>query len=149
MQATGHKEKQYNMCRRINAKPSLLWTSSSKNAHSGPRINDVRGPHEGQARSVVTTGSWLTTHIYHFKRRLSNLPMQGTWVRLLVWEDSTCNWAHAPQLLKPEHPRAQAPNKRRSHHDENPAHRNTAARELPLLTTTKESLWSTEDPGQP
>ena len=56
------------------------------------------------------------------------LPMQGTQVRFLVWEDPTCHraakpvcrnywacaweppshnyWAHAPQLLKPMHARA-------------------------------------------
>ena len=59
------------------------------------------------------------------------LPMQGTWVRSLVWEDPTCHgatkpvchnywacalepashnyWAHAPQLLKPVHSRAHVP----------------------------------------
>ena len=46
------------------------------------------------------------------------LPMQGTRVRSLVWEDPTCcgatkpmshnYWAHAPQLLKLTHPRAHA-----------------------------------------
>ena len=59
------------------------------------------------------------------------LPMQGTWVRSLVWEDPTCHgatnpmrhnywdcalepashnyWARVPQLLKPVHPTACAP----------------------------------------
>ena len=59
------------------------------------------------------------------------LPMQGTRVRALVQEDPTCRgatkpvhhnywacalepashnyWAHVPQLLKPAHPRARAP----------------------------------------
>ena len=46
------------------------------------------------------------------------LPMQGTQVRSLVWEDPTCHratklvrhnyWAYAPQLLKPMRPRARA-----------------------------------------
>ena len=57
--------------------------------------------------------------------------MQGTWVRSLVWEDPPCRgatkpmhhnywacalgsashnyWAHVPQLLKPERPRAHMP----------------------------------------
>ena len=44
---------------------------------------------------------WLRIH----------LPMQGTWVQSLIWEDPTCHrapkpmcynyWAHEPQLLKP------------------------------------------------
>ena len=50
--------------------------------------------------------------------------MQGTWVWSLVWEDSTClgatkpvshnYWAHEPQLLKPVHPRARAPQQEKS-----------------------------------
>ena len=38
-----------------------------------------------------------------------HLPMQGTQVRFLVWEDPPCRTAPAPQLLKPTHPRACAP----------------------------------------
>ena len=47
------------------------------------------------------------------------LPKKGTRVRSLVWEDSMCcretksicynYWAHMPQLSKPVHPRACAP----------------------------------------
>ena len=78
---------------------------------------------------------WLRIH----------LPMQGTWVRALVWEDPTCcgatkpmrqnywactlepashsYWAHVPQLLKPVRLEPVLCNKR-SHHNEKPAHRN-------------------------
>ena len=78
------------------------------------------------------------------------LPVQGTWVWSLVWEDPTCNeaskfahhnsWACAlepksckylsPQASKPVLPRAYAQNKR-SHHNENPIH---ATREAPRLS---------------
>ena len=71
--------------------------------------------------------------------------MQGTWVRALVQEDSTCRgatkpvshnylaralepashnyWAHVPQLLKPTHLEPVLRNKR-SHRNEKPAHHN-------------------------
>ena len=74
-----------------------------------------------------------------------SLAMQGTLVPSLVWEDPTClhgdghgqlspwpyywpcildpvswnNWAHAPQLLKPQSPRST-----RGHHNEKPTHCN-------------------------
>ena len=86
------------------------------------------------------------------------LPMQGTRVRALVWEDPTCHgatkpvchnywacalgpmshncWARMPQLLKPACPEPVFRNKR-SHHNEKPAHHNE---ELPPLTATRESL---------
>ena len=73
------------------------------------------------------------------------LPMQGTWVRTLVWEDTTCRgvtkpvrhnywacaleplshnfWACVPQLLKPEHLEPVLCNKR-NHRNEKPAHHN-------------------------
>ena len=73
------------------------------------------------------------------------LPMQGTWVRALVWEDPTCcratkpvshnywacaleltcrnYWARVPQLLKPALLEPVLRNKR-SHCNEKPAHRN-------------------------
>ena len=61
------------------------------------------------------------------------LPVQGTRVRVLVWEDPTCHgaakpmrhnyWAHVPQLLKPVCLEPVLHNKR-SHHNEKPAHRN-------------------------
>ena len=77
---------------------------------------------------------WLRIH----------LPMQGTWVRVLVWEDPTCHgatkpvrhnywacalepashsyWAHVPQLLKPACLEPVLRNKR-SHRNEKPAQR--------------------------
>ena len=85
------------------------------------------------------------------------LPMQGTWVQALVWEDPTCrgatkpvrhnywacalepaihnNWAHVPQLLKPAHLEPVLHNKR-SHHNEKLMHRNE---EQPPLAATRES----------
>ena len=73
------------------------------------------------------------------------LPMQGTWVRTLVWEDPTCRratkpmrhnywacalepachdyWAHMPQLPKPVCLEPVLCNKR-SHCNEKPVHRN-------------------------
>ena len=73
------------------------------------------------------------------------LPMQGTWVRALVWEDPTCRgatkplgrnywacalehtshnyWARVPQLLKPARLEPMLCNKR-SHRNEKPAHHN-------------------------
>ena len=78
---------------------------------------------------------WLRIH----------LPMQGTQVPAQVWEDPTCRgatkpmrhnywawalepvsrkyWARVPQLLKPTHLEPVLHNKR-SHRNENPAHRN-------------------------
>ena len=78
---------------------------------------------------------WLRIH----------LPMQGTRVRALVWEDPTCHgamkpvrhdywaytlepmshnyWVHMPQLLKPAHLEPVLRNKR-SHLNEEPTHCN-------------------------
>ena len=73
------------------------------------------------------------------------LPMQGTWVRSLVWENSTClgatkqvrhnSWAYLLQLLKPACQEPLLYNVR-SHHNETPTHCNE---EQPLLSTTRES----------
>ena len=78
---------------------------------------------------------WLRIH----------LPMQGTWVWSLVWEDPTCRRATKPvrhnyrarvmQLLKPACLEPMLRNKR-SHHNEKPAH---CSEELPLLAATRES----------
>ena len=55
------------------------------------------------------------------------LPMQGTWIRSLVWEDSICREAAKPdsrsyrvmQPLKPQHPRACALQQEKpAHHNE-------------------------------
>ena len=73
------------------------------------------------------------------------LPMQGTWVWALVWEDPTCcgatkpmhhnywacalepasqnYWTYVPQLLKSRHLEPVLCNKR-SHHNERPVHLN-------------------------
>ena len=73
------------------------------------------------------------------------LPMQGTWVRALVWEDPTCRgatkpmchnylacalepashsyWVHVSQLLKPMHLQPVLRNKRR-HRNKKPVNRN-------------------------
>ena len=71
-------------------------------------------------RSMKERGSTLdlmTSLMVHWLR--IHLPMQGTWVWLLVWEDSTCPRATKPmphnyctymlQLLKPKHPETCAP----------------------------------------
>ena len=85
------------------------------------------------------------------------LPMQGTRVRALVWEDPTCRgptkpvhhnywacalestshnyWAPAPQLLKPACLEPVLHNEK-SHRNEKPVHRNE---EKPLLARTRES----------
>ena len=85
------------------------------------------------------------------------LPMQGTWVRVLVQEDTTCRgatkpvrhnywacalepvshnyWARMPQLLKPTRLEPVLRNKR-SHRNEKPVHRN---QEQSPLATTRES----------
>ena len=111
---------------------------------------------EKQTKKRVSRASvvvqWLRIH----------LPMQGTRVRALVWEDPTCcgatkpthhncwactlgpachnYWAHVPQLLKPTHLEPVLRNKR-SHRNEKPAHRNEewlpldATRESPCAAT--------------
>ena len=74
------------------------------------------------------------------------LPMQGTRVRALVWEDPTCLgatkpmshncWAHVPRLLRLTRLEPVRCNKR-SHHSEGPMHCNE---EWPPLATTREIL---------
>ena len=59
--------------------------------------------------------------------------------RSLVWEDLTCLGATKPVRLEPVLP------SRRSRCNEKPAH---CTREYLLLTTTRESLHSHEDPVQ-
>ena len=91
----------------------------------GPRVGDPCFRRACLASLVV---QWLRIH----------LPLQGTRVRALVWEDPTCHRAakpmchnyrtlcsraHEPQLLKPACLEPMLHNKR-SHHNEKPAHRN-------------------------
>ena len=79
------------------------------------------------------------------------LPMLGTQVLSLVWEDSTCGhgaakpWPTAP-ALEPRshrcwrlHSRARAPQEKPTPH----------SKEEPLLATTAENPHGSEDPGQP
>ena len=72
------------------------------------------------------------------------LPMQGTWVRALVWEDPTCHRATGPQLLElclwatitePVRLEPLLGNKR-GRDSERPVHRDE---EWPLLAATGES----------
>ena len=58
-----------------------------------------------------------------------HLPIPGTWVQSLVWEDSICYGATKP-----------VPHNRRSHPNDNPTHCNE---EEPLLTTARESPLAT------
>ena len=90
------------------------------------------------------------------------LPMQGTWVRALLWEDLTCHgaarpvrhscwawaldpeshnyWARVPQLLKPARLEPVLRNKR-SNCSERPAHRNEEW--LPLTATGESPCTAT------
>ena len=80
------------------------------------------------------------------------LPMQGTWVQALVWEDPTCRgaakpmhhnyWAHVPKLLKPVCPRALVPQLLSPRTTTTEAHEPRAhapQQEKPLLTSTREN----------
>ena len=90
------------------------------------------------------------------------LPMQGTWVRSLVWEDPTCHgatkpmchnhwacplepvshnyWTCSPQLLKPTCLETVFCNKR-SHCNKKPVHHN---KEYPSLAATRQSPSKTQ-----
>ena len=96
------------------------------------------------------------------------LPMQGTQVWALVWEDPTCRratkpvrhncwacalepashkyWARVPQLLRPVRLEPVLHSKR-SRRNEKPAHHNEEW--TPLSTTREEPARSNEDPMQP
>ena len=67
------------------------------------------------------------------------LSMQETWVRSLIWEDSTCHVATKP-VLNYRSPSALEPvlRKKRSHCSERSKHSNSATREQPPLATTRE-----------
>ena len=60
------------------------------------------------------------------------LPMQGTWVQFLIWEDCTChriaNWCSTTTEPVPQN--------KSSHHSEKSER---PSKEQPLLTTTRES----------
>ena len=118
----------------------------------GPFVLEVEicfhSPAQKFAMGASLVVQWLRSH----------LPMQGTRVWSLVWEDPTCHratkpvrhnywacalepashnyWAHVPQLLKPACLEPVLCNKR-SHCNEKPAHRNE---EQPPLAATRERL---------
>ena len=89
---------------------------------------------------------WLRIH----------LPMQGTWVWSLVWEDPTCcgptkhthhnHWACRPQVRKPMY---QEPvlHSQGSHHSKRPAH--PIWRGAPALTARGSPCRRSKDPAQP
>ena len=114
----------------------------------------INGLNTSMKRHRVGTSlvvQWLTIH----------LPMQGTWVRSLVWEDPTCcgatkpmchnywawalepashnYWACMPQLLKPTRLEPVL-RKKRSHCDEKPTHNNEDPTQLKIKKTTQ-SGW--------
>ena len=90
------------------------------------------------------------------------LPMQGTWVRALVWEDPTCRgatkpvchnywacalepashnyWALVPQLLKPAHLEPGLHNKR-SHRNEEPRTATKSSPRSPQLEKACAQQW--------
>ena len=45
-------------------------------------------------QSLILKGNWGTSLVAQWLR--IRLPMQGTWVRALVWEDPTCRGATKP-----------------------------------------------------
>ena len=65
------------------------------------------------------------------------LPMQGTWVQALVWEDPTCRGATGPVSHTTEHARLEPLlRNKRGRDSERPAHRDE---EWPPLAATRES----------
>ena len=77
------------------------------------------------------------------------LPMLGTQVQALVWEDSTCCGAakaHELKLLKSMHLEPMLCNKR-SHCNNRPVHRNEELSPLAIIMT--KLAHSNEDPAQP
>ena len=65
------------------------------------------------------------------------LPMQGTWVRALVWEDPTCRGATRPVSHTTEPARLELVlRNKRGHDSERPAH---CDEEWPPLAATRES----------
>ena len=73
------------------------------------------------------------------------LPMQGTWVQALVWEDPTCRGATGPgsHTTEPAHLELVLCNKRGCD-SERPAHRDE---EWPPLASTRESPRRNKDPN--
>ena len=151
--------------KRINKTQS--WSFEKTNVLDIPLLSMSRGKERRYLSNVRdekgSTGTslvvqWLRTH----------LPMQGTWVQALVWEDPTCCgatkpmrhsywacaleptshscWAHALHLLKSTRLEPVLCNKR-SHHNEKPMQCN---KEWPPHAATRERpVCSNEDPAQP
>ena len=104
---------------------------------------DSCNPYFGNFESQLWKGHGGASLVAQWLR--IRLPMQGTQVQALVWEDPTCHgttkpvrhnywacalepashnyWARVPQLLKPVHLEPMLRNKR-SHRNEKPAHCN-------------------------
>ena len=110
----------------------IWWSSNTTFGHAG-----------WKPKRLFKTASMGTSLVVQWLR--IHLPMQGTRVRALVWEDPTCcratkpmshnywacaleptshnYWARMPQLLKPTCVEPMLRNKR-SHPNEKPMHRN-------------------------
>ena len=86
------------------------------------------------------------------------LSMQGTWVRSLVQEHSTCHGAtkfvchnyraHALQLLKPECREPKLPS-RRNHHNEKPVHCNQSSVQLSSVAQSCPTLCNSMNCSMP
>ena len=119
--------------------------SESRNIEKGKHNSLYKLTHYG-AHSLICTCLELTQGTSLLAQWLRiHLPMQGTRVLALAWEDPTCHgatkqvhhnywacalepkshnyWAHMPQLLKPVCLEPMPCNKR-SHNNEKPAHHN-------------------------
>ena len=93
-----------------------------------------------------------TSLVVQWKR--IGLPMQGSQVQSLVWEDTSLRatkpmshnfWTWMPQLQEPTCLEI-ALHKKRSNHNEKPGHHNE---EWALIAATGENPYSNEDPAQP
>ena len=117
----------------------ILLKLFQKVADKGLQAHSTRPPspwYQNQTKRASLVAQWL---------RIC-LPVQGTWVRSLVWEDPPCRraaepvhhnyWSCMPQLLKPVRLEPMLPS-RRGHDSEGPMH---CSEECPPLTATKESL---------
>ena len=108
----------------------------------GSQIASTKLPNTLEKNVFLKNNTWASLAAQWLRTRL---PVQGTYVRALVWVDPTCRgatkpvhhnywactlepvshnyWAHTPQLLKPAHLEPRLRNKR-SHCSEKTAHRN-------------------------
>ena len=106
-----------------------------------------------QSRNEIKNrGKWTSLVVQWMTDRL---PMHGTRVRSLVWEDSTCcratgptchnHWALQAATAEARPPRACAPEG--NHHSEKPVHRNS--RVVLALSNQRKPMCSNEDQVQP